>query len=61
MFPLHTAAGGTGAAGKKQMANILCCLCGRSIQPNGEIERPPPARTATATAAATVGGRRVFR
>lgn len=39
VFPLRTAAGGAGMAGKKQMANILCCLCGRSIQPNGESER----------------------
>ncbi|CAN0253120.1 unnamed protein product [Pylaiella littoralis] len=41
VFPLHTGAGGpataaaAAAAAKKQMANILCCLCGRSIQPNG--------------------------
>eukprot|EP00903_Cladosiphon_okamuranus_P022089 g20312.t1 len=35
VFPLRTAAGGSGGAGRKQMANILCCLCGRSIQPNG--------------------------
>lgn len=41
VLPLRTAtggAGGAGMAGRKQMANILCCLCGRSIQPNGETE-----------------------
>jgi len=39
VFPLQSRAGGGGgggATGNKQMANILCCLCGRSIQPNGE-------------------------
>lgn len=51
VFPLGTAAGAgsAGAGGKKQMANILCCLCGRSIQPNGEMNKlpplPPPRRT----------------
>lgn len=30
--------GGGGGPSGKALANILCCLCGRSIQPNGEVQ-----------------------
>lgn len=33
----YSSSGAGAGGGGKTLANILCCLCGRSIQPNGEM------------------------